>query len=520
MTTIGHAKNGSPIGLSNSVYLNSRYDPEAEASKFIELTVEDSDPAIVVIVGETLGYLAKEMETRSPDCRCIQVFLDPYLFDHAFYRTAAAWQPESAMSLGDFLSRSVGELELLGMVVVEWEPSLRAFGTQAERARRDLKRVIEIHHGSIGTTAHFGRRWLRNCVHNYLELDTVAPFGQGHGTLVVAAAGPTLEHALPTLRSMRSLYRLWALPSAIEPLMAGGVLPDLVILTDPGYYSLLHLEGLRHRRVPVAMPLTAVRGASRFASELVLLHQGSYVESLFLASTPQPHTRVPPNGTVAGTALQLASSWLGPVVFSGLDFAPQDIKTHARPNAFEPIIEGGAARTSPTHSRHYARAFRSSLESDSGVSPLTTYAAWFSQAASTSPVSLYRLNPSEVVILGMTGLSHDDFALLCLSAPGEPPERTPEESFSVSMANRRKRNRVASDVIRRLRDDIHELTHKETIDQRLFTADGPDSLVYYLAAGELLRFLKTGERRFFAEACNGAIAALNALERDVDGLAR
>ncbi len=441
----------------------------------------------------------------------MQVFLDTALYENAVYLADTVWHPGSVQSLHSFFSHAIGELEIQDLMVIEWEPALRTYRPLSIEVRNDLRHVIEIHHGSIGTTARFGKRWLQNTVRNALGIDSTSKIEIDRDVLVVAAAGPTLSESFEALRLERHRYQLWALPSAVKALIDQDLLPDLIILTDPGYYSVVHLAPVKSRPVPMAMPLTALSGVWRYASGLSLLHQGSYLESQVFASMQLPNSRLPPNGTVAGTALQLARPLNCPVVFAGLDFITRDIQSHVRPHAFEPIIEDRTTRTDTSQTRYYMRAFKARIESGADVSPLTTYAGWFSLAAASSGMQLYRLNPSPIAIPGMAGIDRHSFSHLCRNSPSRVAHGQPKESPTQTVPPK-VRKKIMSEIITSLGRDIDRLMVKKEVDPRLFTGNGPESLIYYLSTGELLRFMKTGERRTFVDACNNALACMDELQ--------
>ena len=141
--------------------------------------------------------------------------------------------------------------------------------------------------------------------------------------MVIAAAGPSLEESLGTLVQNRPAFFLIALPSALTALAEHGIWPDLLVITDPGYYSGVHLAPAARRRLKVAMPYTAVRDASRCASQIVLLNQGTFLEDAVLTSSAIPHLKIDQAGTVAATGAVCATCTLigrtGPVGLSAWD---------------------------------------------------------------------------------------------------------------------------------------------------------------------------------------------------------
>ena len=412
MLLIEAAKSGSPIATWNGQTLNSRYDPEREANRFVEAQVSSAPGSYGVIIGETLGYLARAFTEKTGSQKCIQIFFDDSLYKKSFFTSKQVWYPALGVSIQDFLFAAIDELEVQNLIVCSWEPSSKAFPSVSTLAHEAIKRLVEIYQGSVGTTAHFGKRWIRNLVHNALEVQSSA-FRPVHGApVVIAAAGPSLHRSLNILRKLRGQYKLWALPSSLAALLDQDLIPDMVVVTDSGYYSKIHFSGLGNRRLPIAMPLSAAKGILRYALTVYALNQGSYFETRILAEAGLPSLSIPPNGTVAGTAAMLASAVGLPAIFCGLDLSENDLQTHVRPHAFEPIIADSSNRIDPEYSRRYYRVYGSRAETAHSVHPLTTYASWFEMYTDKSSSPLYRLYPTKVEIAAMKSIDEEAFTEL------------------------------------------------------------------------------------------------------------
>jgi hypothetical protein len=176
-------------------------------------------------------------------------------------------------------------------------------------------------------------------------------------------------------------------------------------MTDPGFYAMSHF----HQAAPVcpvAMPISASRGLWRFSQRPFLLAQPGLAEEAFLQTLDVPAPMIAPHGTVASTALDLASFFTrGPVIFAGLDMCTEDIISHARPNVFERFFHLQNMRTTPFDSL----LFGQSAEQNAVPLPgdrrarvpisLKTYSGWLGSQQRRSRV--FRLFPSIVDIPGM-----------------------------------------------------------------------------------------------------------------------
>jgi len=432
MVHVEPGRAGDPTARLGSHTLVSRYDPRREALRFVQDRLTHPAPRIVVVLGEVLGYLTEAVRTLHPDAAIVAVYYSPETVGHSVAAADASWHPDLALPLEGFLERNLPEECLEAVEALEWAPANRAFPTPAEQARTQLRTVMQRLSAGAITVAYFAARWFRNAVVNYLCLNTFARLEvEEEAAIVIAASGPSLNDYLPALVTMREQILLWALPSAVLPLRSAGIVPDMVVATDGGVYAAEHLEALRGRAVPIAMPLTAGRGVWRADSPVVPLCQGGIVETAFSELIGTPSLAVPPNGTVAGSALELALRFKPrSVTYVGLDLCSDDIRLHARPHAYEHYYLRAESRFSPYLSFQFAAA--EPLERMSAGArrsrALETYAAWFSERLSRCATPVYRVPPAVSAVEGMVATDALERGVpgwdagLRTSVPGSSPD--------------------------------------------------------------------------------------------------
>ena len=408
MVHVEPGRSGTPTARIGSHTLVSRYDPRREALRFVQDRLAHAAPRVVVVLGEVLGYLTEAIRTMHPEATVVAVYYSAETVVHSVATPDALWHPDLGLPLKAFLERSLPEEYLEAVEALEWAPASRAFPVPAEQARGQLRAVIQRLSAGAITASYFAPRWFRNAVVNYLCISTFANLQiEPETAVVIAASGPSLNHYIPALEQVRDRILLWALPSAVLPLRSAGIVPDLVIATDGGVYAAEHLEALRGRAVPVAMPLTAGRGIWRSGSPVVPLCQGGIVETAISELIRPPAVALPPNGTVAGSALELALRF-GPrsVTFVGLDLCSDDIRLHARPHAYEHYYRRAESRLSPYLLFQFAAA--EPLERISTRArrsrALETYATWFSERVSRCATPVYRVPPAAAAVKGMIAL--------------------------------------------------------------------------------------------------------------------
>jgi hypothetical protein len=155
------------------------------------------------------------------------------------------------------------------------------------------------------------------------------------------------------------------------------------------------------------MPITAAAppgGGTRRRETPLLFDQSSRIEREVFAALGVRPPSTSETGTVAATATALALTLSqGPVYLAGLDLCREDIRAHARPHAFEPLLHARASRLSPYHSQLAADAFDRSTAAGGEARireerGLGTYAAWFRSLPRSLALRLRRVEPSPVAI--------------------------------------------------------------------------------------------------------------------------
>jgi len=442
MFKIEDSKSGHSFAVFNGVHLHSAYDPEREARKFVLSQLGERNPTTAIVVGPGLGYIGAELRRRG--VFTIQVFLSPFTYSAAVERGDAAWHPDSASAAtGDsdteaqgieklraFLRSLLSDTDTVGLEVLTWSPCLEAFPAQAERAMAAVADVVRESNANLTTIAAFGSRWFRNLCANFRHTKSWRTTPRDCKQVVLVAAGPSLESAIPTLQELYHAngagFEIWAVGTALRPLLSAGIEPNMVITSDAGYFALEHLNAERGSPYHcIAAPLTAARGLPRRAAMQLVVNHGSILEQDLYSHCRLPTIYLPANGTVAGTALELALRVCsGRVVLVGLDLGYRDIQPHARPHSFEHYLWRTESRLRPLYGMFAAQAFEHSTRISKrrrSTRQLQTYASWFRRRLSQLPERVATLGPSAIE-LKVPQLSHDELmaSVRTASAGGQP----------------------------------------------------------------------------------------------------
>ncbi len=417
MVELEPTRSGTTTAIVKGIRLHSHYDPVREADRFLNSCIQGKPPGTFLLLGAGLGFLVRAIQLAYPSAKLIALYYEEMIYRRALVKSTLAWYPGREAIL-DFLRKQVSELDTEGLKVIEWPPSSRIFPDLSRIVNGAVYQVVKELRGNLVTTASLGRRWFRNSMRNFLSIEQTLQLKQTctKAPIFIAASGPSLVRATDFILKYRLMIHLWALPSAVMFLESIGCKPDLVVMTDSGYYAMRHLHPCSGTRV--AMPLSASPGIWRKSGRALLLSQNTFFEKALLCRAGIHCPIIHSHGTVAATALDLALlTGRGKIIFSGLDFCYQDILAHARPNSFEHYLQTTTNRYTPLDHLLYDRAVLLAPEREivDGIPlrsnlALQTYAGWFSVMEEKSRQRLLRFEP----LKPLAGISNLDLKSLNL----------------------------------------------------------------------------------------------------------
>ena len=387
--------------------LHSTREPRVEARRFIEAREAAGKKigpgTLVLLVGACLDYLAECLSSLHEGIEVVSIQLSPAFRGRERPGARLHWYAGDGESLEVFLLSLLDPDELAPLVVLEWQPGIEAFPWEAGKVREALTRALSRNASEAATTRAAGRRWIENSVRNFLGIEKNLRLGHMTAPVLVLGAGPSLPEALALVGPFREAFHVIAVSSAVGAVLARGIVPDLVVNTDPGWWSFPHLASLAGTAIPLAMPLSARQ--PWHDSPVLVLDQGLAFESE-LAGKLGPALSLPSHGTVTGSALSLAARMgSGAIVAAGFDFAVTAAETHARPHAFDPYILRDEDRLAPGEGLRWARLASAHPEriGESGwrtSRSLGIYASAIVSDAQGLGERLLRLCPSPVDIPG------------------------------------------------------------------------------------------------------------------------
>lgn len=386
------AKTGQQTCTINGIRLHSAYDPIKEAQRFVSSLDIPFTPSLIVITEPALSYCSTFLRQSYP-----QAILVAIRFTHDFDAYNHLWDKVVYHQELIQLLQSYGEDMILATAFFSWQPSQQVFPQEYNHCWQQIRTLVQTSRDILGTRAYFGKRWLKNTLSFCTRLQNTSTIKSGSAPVLLVASGPSLKSSIHFIQKYREAVFVIALSSALSPLLAVGIEPDLCISTDGGYWAKKHIAPCP---VPLALPAEAALPAALFEKNIIPLTYADGPEAELLNICKIPRMPAFRNGTVSGTALELALSiTTGPVFACGLDLASTIGFQHCQPNCLETAAETKDCRLAPKETRLYPPQ----LPSQS----LEIYAQWFTSQSNRFKDRFYRLSDSSYQFSNQLGAIKD-----------------------------------------------------------------------------------------------------------------
>lgn len=188
---------------------------------------------------------------------------------------------------------------------------------------RDALADLRIHRNTVRA---FSRTWIEQGLTNLPAIarwPSIAGVGDRFAgvPMVIVAPGPSLARNIDQLRELRGRAIVTAFSHSLKPVLAAGIVPDLVLSVDPQDVR-YHFAGADLSRTCLVNAATAHPALFELpARRFLTLSANCAIDDWLFAATGED-TVVPGGGSVATSAFSLALKWgCDPIVFVGLDLS-------------------------------------------------------------------------------------------------------------------------------------------------------------------------------------------------------
>lgn len=234
-----------------NIYLNSKYDPQNEANKYMSKYYNMADEAILFMYGISNGsYVREFMKNNIRNVKCIiyEPCVDVFLQVIRNIDMKTVFDSDSVYIIVDGIND-----EDFSVVVERWlqlynkdtnkimaSPKYtELFKQQYEVFLQKIKVLYDKFNILVNTDIGFGKRFAKNGIYNMAFLAGCRSGIKLQGKFpedmpaVVVSSGPSLEKNVALLKDIKGKAFIFATDSAVRQVINIGVKPDAMITIDP-----------------------------------------------------------------------------------------------------------------------------------------------------------------------------------------------------------------------------------------------------------------------------------------------
>lgn len=322
-------KNNSKTFIVDSVYYHSSYSPEKEAERFVSSINFSTPPQNLYVIESGLDYSYTFLKTKFPDTQIYNVSILNEL-DNA--KTNSINYKNLSVHFENQESESI-----LNSQIICWPTAEKLFQNEISCIFSAYKQAFEFAKTVLITKQFFEKKWFKNSIHFIKNVKQITSFDSINENILVVASGPSLRQNLKIIKENQNKFIIFALSSAINPLIKNGIIPDLCLSTDGGFWATKHLYPLIKNNIPLAVAAEGALPKQIFTSNTIIpLVYDQGLASKLYKTLDLPFVMAESCPTVSETAIKLASQITDKNVYiAGLDLSTRKGFTHCQPNILE-----------------------------------------------------------------------------------------------------------------------------------------------------------------------------------------
>lgn len=467
------ARNSCPTASYNGILLHSKYDPEKESEKQMDIP-QILESKNIVFMGFGLGYGPIALAKKYPEKKIVLIENNPLWVLFAF--SILDWEPVLQHPYCVFFIETpyptiIGLLERMNLrdcyftkITAHMAHSGQWFANLFELIQRNKQKY------SINkkTQSTFGLLWLRNMSKNLEwmgKLDGICRYkDKGENvTALILAAGPSLDTMLPYLKQLKEGAILICVETALRACLSVGVEPDFIVLVDPQYWNARHLDGLASPSSILITESAAYPSIFRFKCKEKILCSSLFALGKYIETYTGKNGELSPGGSVATTAWEFARfSGCKSIYVIGLDLGFPQKKTHFKGSIFEERCHSQSNRlyTAETQNTSFLNSTTVTKVKDYKGRMLLSdkrmglYGWWFeSRCAAYPQIHTYSLTSESRAIPGIESATIENFLQTTTNA-----HNAKKEFLSIPRNNQsRNREILLQKALHELKTDFNKL---------------------------------------------------------------
>lgn len=328
-------------GGKNIFWLHSTYNPLIEAERFIKNHLSKlQDYEQIIVYGLGCGYhireLLKQTEHKNQDIVVWEWNKEFFEFikksalieDILNNRRVALLVSDNQ----DYIIEKWKNTDTEKSYLIIYTPALKLVPSHLE----DLKVLLQIYHINFSNFSASEEQLNSNFMYNLnkakIDYKNLLPNVMNGLPGILVSAGPSLSNNLPALRCYRDKVFIGAVGTALIPLVKNGIIPDLVMITDPSLKiseQFLTVDNGILSSIPLFyFGTVAPEVIDLYPGPKIMLLQRGFKKAEEIAF--QFNVEVIETGGSVATALLdfMVKIGLNPICFIGQDLAYTDDKTH------------------------------------------------------------------------------------------------------------------------------------------------------------------------------------------------
>lgn len=336
------SKTGLPVAVlhknEKSVPLHSRIDPEREGDRYPQMY---PGQGFFVFLGLGCGYHIRPFLDRSEVNNIVIIEKDIALLKAVMTRVDLRdiildpkvsllidADPETVKEylLSRYLPALNGNLHSV-ILRSRVNTEERFFTMTAETIRT----VLNILADDYTVQSNFGRRWFVNTLSNLEPAEKSTTTFKPVSTVLITAAGPSLEDQMGEIEVRRRDAFLLATDTSLPALLERSIYPDAVISIDCQHITYNHFLGGYPERIPLILDISSPAVMTRFTERMFFIstnHPFSQYVSRHFRQFPLIDTS---GGNVSHAAVSLAENLMADeIILYGADFSYPEGKAYAR----------------------------------------------------------------------------------------------------------------------------------------------------------------------------------------------
>lgn len=398
-----NAKNGTLNCSHNNIFFHSNYNPEKEAERFVNLIDCNYIPEQIIVSEPGLSYISIFLRKKFPNSKLIAMRYCNYFSKEDCLWDTVIYKPED---IDCFLEDD----KFTRTLFLSWSPSEKIFPEAHENFWNYVKEKLKTCSDILATRQYFNFRWLKNSFNFFSNNFYATKLTSTSLPIIIIASGFSLKDSISKIKLNKNNLFIIALSSALNVLIENNILPDMVISTDGGYWAKKHLEIMckKNLNIPIGIATESAVPTQLFLNNPIIpLSYNDEISNLFFTTCSIPFNNAKRNGTVAGTAIELAlqitDNFVGII---GMDLTTTKGFSHTQPNSLELFNMQNDFYLENQSTRIY--------KSELSTGSLDIYATWFRNQNKCFYERLFRIHENKNNLRDLTPLqaiTFDDFLL-------------------------------------------------------------------------------------------------------------